>query len=205
MGGMSSKNIKMTLLLMMLMTLLSLGKLFSEPRKGTTTGSLMSVQTVRTLDKIRKDFWDSFFARMGRILDQVSPEQSMEDIPIINRSHHLSNGTERRHHLQVEVAEQQPVTASTATNLDIGPTNVRKRETVVSQTQHQQQHQAANNDLVRDCFLYNNVFEFKNSTSSKVKGNLKMHLDFWETQIHASDFIMNVIRYGYFIPFVTEP
>uniref|UniRef100_A0A8W8MZT9 Uncharacterized protein n=1 Tax=Magallana gigas TaxID=29159 RepID=A0A8W8MZT9_MAGGI len=85
---------------------------------------------------------------MGRILDQVSPEQSMEDIPIISRSHHLSNGTERRHHLQVEVAEQQPGTsASTATSSDTGPTNVRKRETTVSQTQHQQQHQAANNDL----------------------------------------------------------
>lgn len=87
---------------------------------------------------------------------------------------------------------------------DTEPTNVRKRETTVSQTQHQQQHQAANNDLVRDCILYN-VFEFKNSTSSKVKGNLKIHLDFWESQIHASDFIMNDIRYGYFIPFVTEP
>uniref|UniRef100_A0A8W8LNX3 Uncharacterized protein n=3 Tax=Magallana gigas TaxID=29159 RepID=A0A8W8LNX3_MAGGI len=85
---------------------------------------------------------------MGRILDQVAPEQSMEDIPIISRSLHLSNGTERRHHLQVEVAEQQPGTsASTATSSDTGPTNVRKRETAVSQTQHQQQHQAANNDL----------------------------------------------------------
>lgn len=85
---------------------------------------------------------------MGRILDQVSPEQSMEDIPIISRSHHLSNGTERRHHLQVEEAEQQPGTsASTATSSDTGPTNVRKRETTISQTQHQQQHQAANNDL----------------------------------------------------------
>lgn len=205
MGGMSFKNIKMTLLLMMLMMLLSLDKLFLEQRKETTTGSLMSVTTVRILDKIRRDFRDSFFVRMGRILDQVAPEQSMEDIPIISRSLHLSNGTERRHHLQVEVAEQQPGTsASTATSSDTGPTNVRKRETAVSQTQHQQQHQAANNDLVRDCILYN-VFEFKNSTSSKVKGNLKMHSDFWENQIHASDFIMNVIRYGYFIPFVTEP
>ena len=45
---------QMTLLLMMLTMLLSLDKLFLEQRKETTTGSLMSVTTVRILDKIRR-------------------------------------------------------------------------------------------------------------------------------------------------------
>lgn len=55
--GMLCKCIKMILLLTTPMTLLSSGKLFSDPKKETTE-SLMSAQTASILHKIYRDFRD---------------------------------------------------------------------------------------------------------------------------------------------------
>ena len=37
--------------------------------------------------------------------------------------------------------------------------------------------------------------------TSKVKGNLKKHVDYWENILKANEFILNIIRFGYRIPF----
>lgn len=57
--------------------------------------------------------------------------------------------------------------------------------------------------------MYNDFFirheqSFRASRDSKVKGRLKTHISFWE-KISANEDILNVIRFGYKIPFLDTP
>ena len=47
-------------------------------------------------------------------------------------------------------------------------------------------------------------FEFESGRSPTVKGNLRKHLTFWKS-ISAPQYILQVIEYGYVIPFVEIP
>ena len=42
-------------------------------------------------------------------------------------------------------------------------------------------------------------------TSPVIKGRLKQHLDFWQYNLKASSFVLNIIEHGYILPFLNFP
>lgn len=61
-------------------------------------------------------------------------------------------------------------------------------------------------DEVEYCFQFVNKYEKKSCQNLiNVKGNLRKHALFWKNVLNANDFIMNVINFGYRIPFLSEP
>ncbi|XP_063420142.1 uncharacterized protein LOC134705325 [Mytilus trossulus] len=61
-------------------------------------------------------------------------------------------------------------------------------------------------DEVEYCFQFVNKYEKKSGQNLiNVKGNLRKHALFWKNVLNANDFIMNVINFGYRIPFLSEP
>ena len=42
--------------------------------------------------------------------------------------------------------------------------------------------------------------KFNEGSSNTIKGNLRRHAEFWEKELGANDFILNVIKFGYKIP-----
>ena len=44
-----------------------------------------------------------------------------------------------------------------------------------------------------------------NSETNSVKGKLKPELDFWSKTLKAPKYIIDIIKYGYFLPFIDIP
>ena len=54
-------------------------------------------------------------------------------------------------------------------------------------------------------YYRNNLYEYEQGTSVPiVKGRLRAHLRFW-IQLGASHWVLNIIKHGYFIPFLSMP
>ena len=70
----------------------------------------------------------------------------------------------------------------------------------ISSHSHLEMPDIQNNNNVK----YNLSFGFNFGDGINVKGRLKASIKFWES-IDASEFVLNTIKYGYKIPFVTVP
>jgi hypothetical protein len=52
-------------------------------------------------------------------------------------------------------------------------------------------------------FEYSEKYELK-SGSKSVKGRLKLHSEFWENNIRANSFVLDLLKEGYKIPFMAQ-
>ena len=115
---------------------------------------------------------------------------------------------------QTETMDKKPRNASTVTNQDTlqGAVPSEKTPQLQSAPQRfriQERHSdisVTEKDEVEYFIKFSNNYEKKSGKSLvNVKGNLRKHSWFWTNVLHANDFIMNVINFGYIIPFVTHP
>jgi len=68
---------------------------------------------------------------------------------------------------------------------------------------HQHNLNLEGSEQVEYNLVYNSC-EYEQSAES-VKGRLKNHINFWKTQLKPTEFVLNTIEFGYFIPFFQEP
>ena len=48
-------------------------------------------------------------------------------------------------------------------------------------------------------------FDYSQNQNCCVKFSLRNHIDFWENHLKPSSFVLNVLRYGYLLPFTWMP
>jgi hypothetical protein len=57
-------------------------------------------------------------------------------------------------------------------------------------------------------YVHDSIESYEYEQSAKVisvKSRLRENVQFWQSELHASNFILNTIKYGYVIPFVAVP
>lgn len=115
----------------------------------------------------------------------------------------------------VQTESKKHTSASTAINPGIShgtvPKEVPLQPLLVHQSSSrintQERHSnSTETDEVEYLFEFGNNYEKKSGKNLvNVKGNLKKHSSYWKNVLHANDFIMNVIDFGYRIPFFSDP
>ena len=83
---------------------------------------------------------------------------------------------------------------------DVDKSDIGEMPAQISSHSHLKMPDIQNNNNVK----YNLSFGFNFGDGINVKGRLKASIKFWES-IDASEFVLNTIKYGYKIPFVTVP
>ena len=105
-----------------------------------------------------------------------------------------------------KVEQNLETCVSTVACMDTGLKNAKIQGAADSQRQEEIQHeQIPDIYQVQDFDNFMTYFEYESGNSNiNVKNRLKESLPFWKS-INTCDFILDVIEFGYKIPFVNEP